>query len=191
MIYYWCDLYTFYSDCESRYENRFLWLSNLACTSPFTQAASAAFTQLLSRLQNSIPDHALLPITSILIPWPFLQCSQLNANNELPGKAVVCYSWMLCQVSKFVRGCLRLLPVPTQQAFSFPRLWNTEVAKCTCHSGGWLGKGDGSLLQQNWDCLRVTGKDSALCSLPGESSTSLLLVYKTKLQLVLLFGMQQ
>lgn len=124
--------------------------------SSFTQAASAVFTQLLSRLQNSIPDHAVLPITSIQIPWPFLQCSQLNTNNELPGKALVCYSWVLCQVSKFVRGCLCLLPVPTQQAFSFPRLRNTEVAKCTCHSGA-LIRGDGSLVQQNWDCLRVTG----------------------------------
>lgn len=32
-IYYWCDLYTFYSSCESRYENRFLWWSSLTCTS--------------------------------------------------------------------------------------------------------------------------------------------------------------
>lgn len=36
--------------------------------SPFIQAASAVFPWLLSGLQNSIPDHALLPITSLQIP---------------------------------------------------------------------------------------------------------------------------
>jgi len=36
--------------------------------SPFIQAASAVFSRLLSGLQNSIPDHALLPLTSLQIP---------------------------------------------------------------------------------------------------------------------------
>lgn len=31
MICYWCDLYTFYSGCETRYENGFLWRSILTC----------------------------------------------------------------------------------------------------------------------------------------------------------------
>lgn len=126
--------------------------------SPFIQAASAVFPQLLSGLQNSIPDHALLPITSLQIPLPFLQGSQLNANNELHGKIVLHYSWMLCQVSRFVCGCLHILPVPTQRPFSL--FLDREIQRwlsALIAVGFWLGEGDSSLLQQNWNCLRGTG----------------------------------
>lgn len=161
----------------------------VSLSSPFNQTAFAAFPQLLSGLQKSI----LLPVTSPRIPSPFLQHSQLNADNELRRKIVVPDSRVLCQVSKSVHGCLRILPVPTQQTVVrfFPRLGSTEVVTCTHCCGVLIRAGRKQFATAKLKLFKrnrsLFGKKEppASCSVLGRSNPSLPLV------LILLFGMQQ